>query len=72
MREAAEQRSELEDRIAKTAETEQHEENRIKRNEDSLMEKAMAPHSSTLACKIPWTEEPGGLQSTGWLRAGHD
>ena len=24
----------------------------------------MAPHSSTLACKIPWTEEPGGLQST--------
>ena len=26
-------------------------------------EKAMAPHSSTLACKIPWTEEPGGLQS---------
>ena len=61
MREAAEQRSELEDRIAKTAETEQHEENRIKRNEDSLMEKAMAPHSSTLACKIPWTEEPGRL-----------
>ena len=49
MRDAAEQRSELEDRIAKTAETEQHEENRIKRNEDSLMEKAMAPHSSTLA-----------------------
>ena len=28
-------------------------------------EKAMAPHSSTLAWKIPWTEEPGGLQSTG-------
>ena len=63
MRDAAEQRSELEDRIAKTAETEQHEENRIKRNEDSLMEKAMAPHSSTLAWKIPWTEEPGRLQS---------
>ena len=28
----------------------------------------MAPHSSTLAWKIPWTEEPGGLQSTGLLR----
>ena len=31
-------------------------------------EKAMAPHSSTLAWKIPWMEEPGGLQSMGWLR----
>ena len=30
----------------------------------------MAPHSSTLAWKIPWTEEPGGLQSTGSLRVG--
>ena len=30
-------------------------------------EKAMAPHSSTLAWKIPWTEEPGGLQSMGLL-----
>ena len=29
------------------------------------MEKAMAPHSSILAWKIPWMEEPGGLQSTG-------
>ena len=38
----------------------------------SLMEKAMAPHSSTLAWKIPWTEEPGGLQSMGSLRVGHD
>ena len=36
------------------------------------MEKAMAPHSSTLAWKIPWTEEPGGLQSTGSLRVGHN
>ena len=35
-------------------------------------EKAMAPHSNTLAWKIPWTEEPGGLQSTGSLRVGHD
>ena len=35
-------------------------------------EKAMAPHSSTLAWKIPWTEEPGKLQSMGSLRVGHD
>ena len=32
----------------------------------------MAPHSSTLAWKIPWTEEPGGLLSMGSLRVGHD
>ena len=32
----------------------------------------MAPHSSALAWKIPWTEEPGGLQSMGSLRVGHD
>ena len=31
------------------------------------MEKAMAPHSSTLAWRIPWAEEPGGLQSVGML-----
>ena len=37
-----------------------------------IMEKAMAPHSSTLAWKIPWTEEPGRLQSMGSLRVGHD
>ena len=37
-----------------------------------LSEKAMAPHSSTLAWKIPWTEEPGRLQSMGSLRVGHD
>ena len=35
-------------------------------------EKAMAPHSSALAWKIQWTEEPGGLQSMGSLRVGHD
>ena len=35
-------------------------------------EKAMAPHSSTLVWKIPWTEEPGRLQSMGSLRVGHD
>ena len=35
-------------------------------------EKAMALHSSTLAWKIPWVEEPGRLQSMGSLRVGHD
>ena len=35
-------------------------------------EKAMAPHSSTFAWKIPWTQEPGRLQSMGSLRVGHD
>ena len=39
--------------------------------EDS-MEKEMATHSSILACSIPWTEEPGGLQSMGLQRIGHD
>ena len=36
------------------------------------MEKAMAPHSSTLAWKIPWTEEAGRLQSMGSLTVGDD
>ena len=36
------------------------------------LEKGMATHSSTLAWRIPWTEEPGGLQSMGSQRAGHD
>ena len=39
---------------------------------DKEMEKAMAPHSSTLAWKIPWMGEPGGLQSMGSLRVRHD
>ena len=39
--------------------------------EDPL-EKEMAPHSSTVAWKSPWTEEPGTLQSTGSQRVGHD
>ena len=39
---------------------------------EDLLEKAMAPQSSTLAWKIPWMEEPGGLQSMGSLRVGHD
>ena len=36
------------------------------------MQKAMAPHSSTLAWKIPWAEEPGRLPSMGSWRVGHD
>jgi len=36
------------------------------------LEKAMAPHSYTLVWKIPWTEEPGRLQSMGSLRVRHD
>ena len=36
------------------------------------LEKEMATHSSVLAWKIPWTEEPGGLQSVGSQRVGHD
>ena len=39
--------------------------------EDPL-EEEMATHSSILAWKIPWTEEPGGLQSMGSQRVGHD
>ena len=38
----------------------------------SWMEKAMATHSSILAWKIPWTEEPGRLQSVGSKRVRHD
>ena len=39
-------------------------------NSSILHLKVMAPHSSTLAWKIPWMEEPGGLQSMGSLRSG--
>ena len=38
----------------------------------NVWEKAMAPHSSILAWQIPWTEEPGGLQSMGSLRVGYN
>ena len=39
---------------------------------NTTMEKEMATHSSILAWKIPWTEEPGGLQSMGPQRVGHN
>ena len=35
-------------------------------DQGDLLEKETATHSSILACEIPWTEEPGGLQSKGW------
>ena len=41
-------------------------------SKEMVSEKAMAPHSSTLAWKILWTEEPGRLQSMGSLSVGHD
>ena len=43
---------------------------RINPIQPTLLEKAMAPYSSTLAWKIPWMEEPGGLQSMGSLESG--
>ena len=39
---------------------------------DDPLEEEMATHSSILAWEIPWTEEPGGLQSMGMQRIGHD
>ena len=45
---------------------------RISLGSVKIPEKAMASHSSILACKIPWMEEPGRLQSMGSLRVGHD
>ena len=40
--------------------------------QEDPLEKGMTTHSSILAWKIPWTEEAGGLQSTGLQRVGHD
>ena len=40
--------------------------------QEDLLEKEMATHSSILAWRIPCTEEPGGLQSVGLKRVGHD
>ena len=45
---------------------------KVMTNLDSILEKAVAPHSSALAWNIPWTGEPGGLQSMGSQRVGHD
>ena len=48
------------------------ENNRMGKTRDLFTEKARATHSSTLAWKIPWVEEPGMLQSLGSWRVGHD
>ena len=40
--------------------------------QEDPLEKGMAPHSSILAWRIPWTEQPGGLQPMGSQRVGHD
>ena len=40
--------------------------------QEDPLEKETATHSGTLAWRIPWTEEPGGLQSTGLQRTGYD
>ena len=40
--------------------------------QEDALEEGMATHSSILAWRIPWTEEPGGLQSMGSQRVGHD
>ena len=41
-------------------------------SQEDPLEKGRAPHSSLLAWRIPWTEEPGGIQSMGSQRVGHD
>ena len=40
--------------------------------QEDTLEKEMATHSSIIAWRIPWMEELGGVQSTGWQRLGHD
>ena len=50
----------------------QHEQDDFEGLYTSVKEKAMAPHSSTLALKIPWMGEPGGLPSMELCRVGHD
>ena len=40
--------------------------------QEDTLEKEITTHSSTLAWKIPWMEEPGRLQSMWWLEVGHD
>ena len=41
-------------------------------DQEDPLEKGMATHSSILACRIPWTEKPGGLESIGSQRVEHD
>ena len=44
----------------------------ISLGQEDPLEEGMATHSNILAGKVPWTEEPGGLQSLGLQRVGHD
>ena len=44
----------------------------IKKGQEDPLEEGMATHSNILAWRIPWTEEPGGLQSMKLQRVGHD
>ena len=41
-------------------------------DQEDPLEKIIATHSNILAWRIPWTEEPGGLQSIGWQKVVHD
>ena len=66
-REERQKQSEEEEREERKGKNKRRE--KIFFNED---EKVIAPYSSTLAWKIPWMEEPGGLRSMGSLRVGHD
>ena len=53
--------------MQETQETQVH-----SRGQEDPLEEEMATHPGILAWRIPWTEEPGGLQSTGSQRVGHD
>ena len=63
---------ELSSAASEENETEHHAYRHFLRTEAGRREKAIATHSSTLAWKIPWTEEPGRLQSMGLRRVRHD
>ena len=41
-------------------------------DQEDPLGKVIATYSNILAWRLPWTEEPGGIQSIGWLRVGHD
>ena len=59
-------------KLSVTMEGNTDERKRISTRVRSVDRRRRGTHSSTLAWKIPWTEEPGGLQSMGSLRVGHD
>ena len=67
-----EKAEEPEIKLPTSAESLKKQESSRKTSTSASLEKAMASHSSTLAWKIPWMEEPGRLQSMGSLRVRHD